>query len=511
VTASIKPRVERLAALPAVIVGAVALRLIAGVGFANYDTLYALTWGGQLARGETPAYDLPIAPTPHPLVEALGLVLYPLGPRAVEQIAVWLGFVALAACGWVVYRLASLWFGRAAGALAALILLTRVPMLSYGVRAYVDVPYLLLVLGAVLVEARRRAAVRRPAGAPVLALLALAGLLRPEAWAFSGLYWLYVVLYERRAGASRSAAAGPAQGSASDAERSQRAVERPRSRRALAGLTLLAAAAPLAWLLSDLAITGDALWSLTNTRHTAHALDRITGIANVPEYVPRRVGEILRPPVLAGAALGGVLSLLWLRRRAIAPAVAGVLAVLVFVAVAAAGLPINTRYGFLTAAILCVFCGAGVFGWTRLEAGDAHRRWWMAGGALVLVALVAFAPSQYRSAHRELGKLARQQEIQDDLLALVDNRSISLRCGPVEVPNHAPVPLLALYLKTSPANVLSGQVATVTDGVYVDPASREVEQDYVLDPHDPHRPVNVPPGFMEAHANASWLIFQRCA
>ena len=468
-----------------VIVGAVLLRLIAGVGFANYDTLYALAWGGQLARGELPAYDLPIAPTPHPLIEVLGVVLYPLGPRATEKVVVWIGFLALAACGWVVYRLASLWFGRAAGVLAALILLTRVPILSYGVRAYVDVPYLLLVLGAVLVEARRRAGGERVAGAPVLALLALAGLLRPEAWAFSGLYWVYLLIDERRAPS--------------------------RSRRALAGLTLLAAAAPLIWIASDLAITGDALWSLTNTRHTAHTLQRITGIANVPEYVPRRIGEILRPPVLVGAGLGGVLSLLWLRRRTLGGAVAGVVAVFVFIVVAAAGLPINTRYGFLTAAILCVFCGAGVFGWTRLAAADERRRWWMVAGALVLVALVAFAPSQYKSAHREMDKLARQQSIQSDLLALVDDHSISLRCGAVEVPNHAPVPLLALYLKTSPANVVSGQVSTVSDGVYVDPASKQVEDDYVLDPHDPHRPVDVPPGFTETHANRSWLIFQRCA
>jgi hypothetical protein len=496
VAASIKPRVERLAALPAVIVGAVLLRLIAGVGFANYDTLYALSWGGQLARGELPAYELPIAPTPHPLIEALGVVLYPLGPRSVEKITVWLGFLALAACGWVLYRLASLWFGRAAGVLAALILLTRVPILSYGVRAYVDLPYLLLVLSAVLVEARRRAAGERPAGATVLALLALAGLLRPEAWAFSALYWLYLIVCERRS----DTLGGPSW-----------RYEAPRSRRALGALTLLAAAGPLVWILSDLAITGDALWSLTNTRHTAQTLDRITGIANVPEYVPRRIGEILRPPVLVGAALGGALSLLWLRRRAVGGLVAGVLAVLVFVAVAVAGLPINTRYGFLTSAILCIFCGAGVFGWTRLDAADPHRRWWMAGGALVLVALVAFVPSQYKSAHRELDKLARQQSIQADLLALVDDHAISLRCGPVEVPNHAPVPLLALYLKTSPANVVSGQVATVADGIYVDPASKQVEADYVLDPHDPHRPVNVPPGFTEARANGSWLIFRHCS
>ena len=39
-----------LAAL-ALAAGALALRAITGVGFANYDTLYALAWGGQLSRG----------------------------------------------------------------------------------------------------------------------------------------------------------------------------------------------------------------------------------------------------------------------------------------------------------------------------------------------------------------------------------------------------------------------------------------------------------------------------
>jgi hypothetical protein len=134
----------------------------------------------------------------------------------------------------------------------------------------------------------------------------------------------------------------------------------------------------------------------------------------------------------------------------------------------------------------------------------------MAGGALVLVALLAYSPAQFRSADRELDKLAHQQRIQDDLLALVDDHSISVRCGPVGVPNHAPIPLLALYLKTSPVNVVSAQVSKITSGQYVDPASKEVEESYVLDPRDPHLPVSVPPGFTEVHANRSWLIFQRC-
>jgi hypothetical protein len=464
----------------AIIAGAILLWLIAGVGFVNYDTLYALVWGQQVTRGETPEYGLPIAPTPHPLAEALGIPLAPLGPSASAAIAVALGFLALSACAWVLYRLGSAWFGRAAGATAAVVLLTRVPVLSYGVRAYVDVPYLLLVLSALLVETRRRRA-----GTPVLVLLALAGLLRPEAWAFSGVYWIYL--------AASSTRSYPA-----------------RTRGELARLALLAAAAPALWVLSDLLVTGDALWSLTNTKHTAATLGRVTGIGNVPVYIPRRIGEVLRPAVLAGAALGGVLSLAWLGSRARLGAAAGVAAVVVFAAMAAFGLPIDTRYAFLAAAILCVFCGAGVFGWSALRRDDRRRVPWMAAGGVVLVALLATLPAQVRSAHHELSNLSRQESIQDDLLAFVHKGQISLQCGPVGVPNHAPIPLLALYLKARASLIVSAEAKQIEAGTYVDPASVEVEKEYVLDPKDPHAAVSIPPGFTEAHSNRSWLIFERC-
>lgn len=478
----------RLGALSAIVLGAVALRLIAGVAFANYDTLYALSWGGQLARGESPAYGVPIAPTPHPLLELLGLVLYPLGAQAELDVTLALAFGAMAACGWILYSLGRRWFGTAAGLLAAAIFLTRVPILSYGVRAYLDVPYLMFVLGALLLE------VRRPrAGAPVLALLALAGLLRPEAWVFSGLYWLYL-LGLLPAGLRARLPEG----------------EPPRERVELAMVTLLAAAGPLIWFGSDLLITGDPLWSLTNTRHTASLLDRESGIAKVPEYIPRRIGEVLRPPVLVGAAIGGLLTLRWLARRALTGALVGVLAVLVFAAFASLGLPINTRYAFLAAAILCLFCGAGVFGWTALERGDPRRGPWMALGVVVALALLAYVPAQYRAADREFTKLAQQERIEDDLTALVGQGAINLRCGPVGVANHAPIPLLALYLKASPERIRSAQVGQISSGVYVDPASIEVEREYQLDKRDPHEAVTVPPGFVESAANRSWLIFKRC-
>ncbi len=501
------PLLARLTTPLAIAAGAVLLRVVSGVGFANYDTLYALAWGQQLTRGETPQYGIPIAPTPHPLVEALGVAFAPFGPHAASQIAVALGFLALSACGWAVYRLGALWFNRPAGAVAALLLLTREPILSYGVRAYVDVPYLLLVLSALIVETRRRRA-----GARVLVLLALAGLLRPEAWAFSGLYWLYLALPTVRARQGSVVETLPTPGQLGAVAQTPRALVADPSLTPsqLARLALLAAAAPIVWVASDWLVTGNPLWSLTNTRHTAETLHRETGIGKVPEYIPRRIGEILGPFALVAAALGGVLALAWLRARALPGAIAGLVAVGVLAAFASVGLPIDTRYAFLAAAILCVFAGAAVCGWMELPRGDPHRRWWMAAAAVAVVALLASIPSQYRLDHSELNALGRQQRIQNELTALVGAGAITTGCEPIGVTNHAPVPLLALWLETPPGKIANLQVTKIAHGTFVDPADAEVQKEYILDRNDPHQPVAVPAGFTLAHANRSWRILQRC-
>ncbi len=509
----------RLATPLAIALGAVLLRVVGGVGFVNYDTLYALVWGRQLAHGSDPQYGIPFAPTPHPFLQILGIGLSPLPAGTIARVTVALAFLALAACGWAVYRLGALWFNRPTGAVAAVLLLTRVPILSYGVRAYVDVPYLLLVLGALVVETRRPRA-----GAPVLALLALAGLMRPEAWVFSGLYWLYLALPGRvpAAWADRLGwepqGRGEAHGRAAVTAGEEPCGDRPPPRNwrplpagRLAGLALLALAAPLVWIGSDWLITGEPLWSLTNTRHTAQALGRETGIARVPEFVPRRIGEILGPAALAGGAIGGVLALLWLRRRALPGAIVGAAAVGVFAALSSAGLPINTRYAFLPAAILCVFCAAALCGWLLLDRSDPHRRTWMALGALVLVALLATAPSQYGTDHRELRTLARQQQIQDALVALVDDGSIAARCEPVGVPNHAPIPLLALWLQSPPAAIVSAQARTIARGTYVEPATAEVGRDYILDRSEHAHIVHVPAGFAQIRRTRTWVVYRHCA
>ena len=56
------------------------------------------------------------------------------------------------------------------------------------------------------------------------------------------------------------------------------------------------------------------------------------------------------------------------------PAAAGVLGVVAFCLLAAAGLPIITRYTFGIDAILAIFCGAGAFGWLLLMPGTRGGR-----------------------------------------------------------------------------------------------------------------------------------------
>lgn len=496
----------RARALALVALGAVFLRLLTGVGFPNYDTFYALVWGQQLARGETPQYGVPIAPTPHPLMEALGFVVSPLGPGGASDVSVWVGYLALSACGYLVYRLGSEWFNRPVGALAALILVTRDPLLSYGSRAYIDLPFLALMLGAMLVETRRPRA-----GAPVLALLALAGLLRPEAWVFSGLYWLYLagsgrIELDRSARRLRRVGGGGA-----DPQASTSGGTAPRGVRELAGLALLGVSAPALWLISDGLVSGEPLWSLTHTKQTASTLDRVTGIANVPQYIPRRIGEIVRPVELVAAALGGVLALAWLRRRALMGAIVGLVAVLVFALLAGLGLPIDTRYAFLASAILCIFAGVGVFGWMLIEPGDRRRRLWGIAGIALLIGLVASIPGEYGRIHSQFRNLARQQQAQNDLAALARAGALPSRCGAIGVPNHAPIPLLALWLHVKPGDVVSEQVRRISRGTYVEAANTHVTAAYILDPHEPHPlAAAVPPGFVRTRANRSWIVYERC-
>jgi hypothetical protein len=445
--------------------------------FLNYDTEYALLWGADIVHGRSPQLDVPFAPTEHPLATAFGALLSLPGlggamPFGGFQERAWeiLAFVALGVLCWLVFALGRAWFGTAAGVLAAAIVLTREPVLSYGVRAYVDIPYMVLLLAALLVETRRRRA-----GTPVLVLIALAGLLRPEAWLFAGAYCLWLW----RGGALH-----------------------PRH-------VVIAVAAPILWALTDLALTGDPLHSMTGTRDNAEALGRVTGLHNVPATLPRRLGEIVREPVVFGAA-GGIALAFWrLRDRAMLAAASGVVSIIAFCVLATAGLSILTRYLLLPATILALFCGAAVFGWQRLDRADPWRRRWQAFAVVTGLLIIAFIPAQLHRLENLRNALTTQTHILGELrsMAAVHARS---GCPTVTVPNRRAVPQLALWADRRPHDIGSAQDLGRYAGMAFVPASRQIADQFVLDQRDLDRQLPAPPPGAPSARGRWWLAYDRC-
>lgn len=474
-------------------IGAIAglLWLIFPFGFPNYDTAYALVWGRQLADGTDPDYDAPIPPTPHPLADLWGVLVTPLGDGASTATVV-LAYLTLGAIGYLVYRLGALWFDRPIGLVAAAIVLTRAPFLSNGLRAYVDLPFIALSLAALAVETRRPRA-----GWPVLALLATAGLLRPEAWLFGVVYWAYLAFdLQRREGAWRLAS------------------RRERDARDLTLLGALAVSAPLIWVAFDLITTGDPAYSWTGTRDTVETLGRQTGPVDLVLYGPRRLGEVLQWPGMVGAAGGGLLCIALLRRRSLLGAAGVVLALAAFALLAIGGLAIIPRYTMLAAALLAVFCAAALLGWRLLAADHPWRRRWQAFAVIVLLMFGAWIPNQYDLLSQVHTDIEDQSQVEGDLHDLADSGVFDERCTPISVPNHRAVPRLALWLDLSPSEIVSSsQQRQPRRGYFLDVANEFVLRHFVLDPNDPARlDIRVPPGFHRVREarNDSWKLYARC-
>ena len=156
--------------------------------YPNYDSYYSLLWGREVLDLQAPFFEGFRVPTEHPLAIAAGALLSLLGEGG-DRVWVAMTLASFLWLVWGIYRLGQVAFTPLVGAIAALLLLTRFDFAFLAARGYVDVPYMALVVWAAVMEA-----VRPRRGWPVFALLALAGLLRPEAWILSGLYFLWMSL-----------------------------------------------------------------------------------------------------------------------------------------------------------------------------------------------------------------------------------------------------------------------------------------------------------------------------
>ena len=419
--ASVPAAVRRLLAPAAAVLGvAVTLRVAFDTWHLNYDARYALLWARDVSRGLTPDFEAAFAPTPHPLSTAWSALALPFGQDG-DAVIVWGTLLAFGALVYLTYRLGAEVFTPPAGLLAAVIVLTRPAMLRDALLGYQDVAFAALVVGAVLLEARRP---RR--GAAVLALLAVAGLLRPEAWVLGGLYWLYL---------------------------------RPdRDRRRGLSLLPLVVAAPVVWALVDLIVTGDALHSLHGTAALAETVDRRRDVVDAPYWTAKFFGFTLREPLIVAVAIG--LAFAWWHRgrfgrgAALLLATAGALTA-IFLVGPVFGLPLIDRYVRTPSVLLALFAGLALAGW--LAVGD--RRAWLGGAVLSALAFAVFAPDNADRIADLRHRLQRDNRIYAELRDLARApavRAAADRCGPLYAADHRPLAHLRYWLDGDP-----GSVATV--------------------------------------------------
>jgi hypothetical protein len=278
------------------------------------------------------------------------------------------------------------------------------------------------------------------------------------------------------------------------------------------GLTVLAAVAPLAWALFDLVVTGDPLYSLTGTQDTVSTLHRDTGLFDALRLAPRRIGEILREPVLLGAAVGVVLTAWKLRKRSGLMLAAAVISLGAFLLLATAGLAVITRYLLLPSTILALFGAAGVLGWLSLDRGDPWRMRWAACGGVVVLAMLVFVPQQANRLSDLRAKVGDQEQIRDDLHDVTEAKTFDDGCPEVAIPSTQGVPLLALWLDRRPSQISTSSSAAA--GYLIAPVNPEVAKLFALDRNDPASAGAAPNGLNTRLAttagNSSWLVFGRC-
>ena len=340
----------------------------------------------------------------------------------------------------------------------------------------------------------------------MLTLLALAGLLRPEAWLFSVVYWLWLALDSPTLRRKLTYMSG--KGSVA------RLIWRgERSSQELSWLALLALAAPILWALFDWITTGNLLYSLTGTQETVETLKRHTGPVDLVLWGPRALGEVMQWPGMVGAAGGIVLAFAFLRKRSLLGLVAMILALGAFALLAAAGLAIIARYTMLGGAILAIFVAVGLLGWRLLEAEHRWRRRWQVFAGVVVLMFVIWLPNQWDLDSTVHEDLADQGTIERDLSDLADSGAFTKPlCGPIAVPNHRAVPRLAFNLDVKPTDVVSASEEGIPRrGYFLEPANPFVIHNFILDPNDPTRfKLSVPHGFHRVAANDSWILYRRC-
>jgi hypothetical protein len=425
-------RRSRWVSWPLLLLGALILGTLIGFivypTYPNYDSYYSLLWGREVLHGVKPSFDAYRAPTEHPLAVAFGALLSIVGDPADRiMVGFTLGSFVVLVAG--LYRLARASFGTLVGLAAAALLCTRFDFPFLAARAYIDIPYLAFVVWAAALESERP---RR--GTPVFALLACAGLMRPEAWLLGGLYFLWCF--------------PPA--------------DWPRRVR----YAILTAFPPVLWTALDWWATGDPKFSLTHTSGLAEELGRTAGLSHIPSATVQFLKGLDKVPVFYGGIAGLIVATVLTPRRARMPLALLVIGLGTFVLVGLAGLSVIDRYLLVPSLVVMVFAGVALGGWTMLSPGRVQKLWAVASALLIVYGFVFTVTRVNFSTFTN--ELVFRGDSHASLKALLNNPKVraGMRCGPVSTPNHKLIPDSRWILDAPVDKVIARSDATQRDRIH---------------------------------------------
>jgi hypothetical protein len=450
------------------------------VTYPNYDSYYSLIWGREILHGQVPSFEAYRAPTEHPLAVALGAGLSLFGHNADRLFVLFtiFSFVLLVAG---TYRLGRICFTPFVGAVAAFLILTRFDFPSLAVRGYIDIPFMATIVWAGALEAARP-----KRGVIVFGLLAIAGLMRPEAWVLSGLYFLYMSW---------------------DASWRQRF-----------GYAALTAIAPLGWMTMDLIVTGNPLFSLTSTKDLAAELQRSKSGSGVFSALPEDLRITVKTPVFFAGLVGIAIAIWRYPLRSVIPFALFCAGTFTFLATGLVGLSVIIRYLLVPGVMMSLFAALAVGGFTMVPHGTRRRKAWMAGAGVAVVLGLVWTALHPPSFVRFNNELVFRGESGRSLYALLGTPAVKkgLRCGPLSLPTHRVIPDSRWILDLPERKVVSRSQKSAAVkrrmqyGVAIIPTSRiNVVRNGIID-STKAKAALPPPGFERAAVDRYYTAYVRC-
>ncbi|MDO9441098.1 MAG: hypothetical protein Q7T73_09435 [Beijerinckiaceae bacterium] len=443
---------------------ATAVMLIWGRGAATFDAMSSLAWGREIGGGGLPNYA--IGPTPHPLSNLVAAILS--GFDRPDVALLLLSYLSLGAAVVAIYDIATQLAGRVAGVVAGALLVSRSAVLNTTSSALLDIPYTALVLVAVAIGLRLGRPDRR-----VFLLLGVAGLLRPEAWFIAGFCWLWHVRGATRRQAAVAAAA--------------------------------VALAPMLWVLSDLAATGNPLFSFANTASAASGVTQLNhGLGAALVDIPKAVISTAGSANFLAAALGFVVLGVCDRRRAVLLLCAAAAVGIAVAVPVAAGTLASPRYVLVMTGLVCVY--AGVAAATVVRTGlPRSLRWSVTATAGLLLAVTVPAQAEMLQQQR-----VTRNEIRDSIAAARSLATGPVPCGPLVIPGYRLRPYVSVWRGLDLDDVVIGTEGKDQPGTYL-VGTPKASTNVTIAPGRENTVLTTPPRNAVLEGNVGgWQLYANC-